>query len=150
MHSYSHIYDNIYKSKKAFSADFKKLYDLLYDATGEYPKWYRFPGGSSTETMESSLGELVGVLEKENVSYIDWNVITPEAMNPDISKKDMVNSIMKDVEEYDTAVVMLYDAANRPMTLKALPSLIEKMKKKNYKVLPLDQDTVPVRHNQIN
>lgn len=150
MHSYSHIYDNIYKSKKAFSADFKKLYNLLYDVTGKYPEWYRFPGGSSTETMKPSLGELAGILEKENVSYIDWNVITPEAMDPDVSKKDMVDSVMKDVEEYDTAVVMLYDAANRPMTLKALPSLIQKMKKKNYKLLPLDQDTVPVRHNQVN
>ena len=57
---------------------------------------------------------------------------------------------MEDVKEYDTAVVMLYDAANRPMTLKALPSLIKKMKQKNYKLLPLDQNVAPVRHNQLN
>lgn len=150
MHSYSHIYDTIYKSPKAFSADFKKLYQMLYDVTGKYPEWYRFPGGSSTNTMKSSLGELVSVLKKNNVSYIDWNVITPEAMNPRVSKKEMVDTIMGDVKDYDTAVVMLYDAANRPMTLKALPSLIKEMKQKNYKLLPLDQNVVPVRHNQLN
>ena len=150
MHSYSHIYDTIYKSPQAFSADFKKLYQMLYDATGKYPEWYRFPGGSSTGTMKSSLGELVSILEKKNVSYIDWNVITPEAMNPRVSKSEMVDTIMDDVMEYDTAVVMLYDAANRPMTLKALPSLIKKMKQKNYKLLPLDQNVAPVRHNQLN
>ncbi len=100
--------------------------------------------------MKSSLGELVSILEKKNVSYIDWNVITPEAMNPRVSKSEMVDTIMDDVKEYDTAVVMLYDAANRPMTLKALPSLIKKMKQKNYKLLPLDQNVAPVRYNQLN
>lgn len=150
MHSYSHIYDSIYKSEKAFSADFNKLYKLLYDATGKYPEWYRFPGGSSTETMKASLGSLVRVLEKKDVSYIDWNVISPEAMNPKVSKKDMIDGILSDVSGYDTAVVMLYDAANRPMTVKALPSLIKKMKQKNYELLPLDQNIVPVRHSQIN
>lgn len=150
MHSYSHIYDNIYKSEKAFSADFNKLYKLLYDVTGKYPEWYRFPGGSSTETMKTSLGSLVHVLEEKDVSYIDWNVISPEAMNPKVSKKDMINGIMSDVSGYDTAVVMLYDAANRPMTVKSLPSLIKKMKQKKYELLPLDQSIVPVRHSQIN
>ena len=150
MHSYSHIYDNIYKSEKAFSEDFNKLYNLLYDATGKYPEWYRFPGGSSTETMKASLGSLVHVLENKNVSYIDWNVISPEAMNPKVSKKKMIDGIMSDVSGYDTAVVMLYDAANRPMTVKSLSSLIRKMKQKNYELLPIDQDTAPVRHSQMN
>ncbi len=150
MHSYSHIYDNIYKSQKAFSADFQKLYNLLYDVTGIYPEWYRFPGGSSTETMKSSLGGLVDVLEKKKVSYIDWNVISPEAMNPKVTKRDMIDGIMSDVAGYDTAVVMLYDAENRPMTVKTLPSLIRKMKEKKYELLPLDKSVDPIRHNQSN
>lgn len=150
MHSYSHIYDNIYKSPKAFSADFQKLYNLLYDVTGIYPEWYRFPGGSSTETMKSSLGGLVDVLEKKKVSYIDWNVISPEAMNPKVTKRDMIDGIMSDVAGYDTAVVMLYDAENRPMTVKTLPSLIRKMKEKKYELLPLDKSVDPIRHNQSN
>ncbi len=148
MHSYSHIYDNIYKSKKAFSADFQELYDLLHDVTGIYPEWYRFPGGSSTKTMKSSLGSLVDVLEKKKVSYIDWNVITPEAMDPKVTKKEMIDGIMSGVAGYDTAVVMLYDAENRPMTVKTLPTLIRKMKQKKYELLPLDQEAVPIRHNQ--
>lgn len=100
--------------------------------------------------MKASLGSLVHVLEKKDVSYIDWNVISPEAMNPKVSKKDMINGIMSDVSGYDTAVVMLYDAANRPMTVKSLPSLIRKMKQKKYELLPIDQSIVPVRHSQIN
>ena len=62
----------------------------------------------------------------------------------------MINGIMSDVSGYDTAVVMLYDAANRPMTVKSLPSLIRKMKQKKYELLPIDQSIVPVRHSQIN
>lgn len=150
MHSYSHIYNNIYGSSKAFAEDFGKLYQLLYDTTGVYPKWYRFPGGSSTNTRKTSFGELVRILEEKNVSYIDWNVISPEAMNPKVSKKDMIEGVMADVDKYDLAVVMLYDAADRPMSVKSLPALIKKMKEKKYELLPLEETTTPIRHNQLN
>ena len=150
MHSYSHLYNKIYGSKKAFSEDFDKIYQLLYDTTGVYPRWYRLPGGSSTDTMKVSLGDLVAVLEAKNVSYVDWNVISPEAMNPKVSKKEMVQQIIANVEEYDTAMILLYDAADRPMSVKALPALIQALKEKKYELLPLEDDTVPIRHTQLN
>lgn len=150
MHSYSHIYNNIYGSAKAFSEDFEKIYDLLHDTTGVYPRWYRFPGGSSTDTMKIPLGDLVALLEEKNVSYVDWNVISPEALNPNVSKNDMVQKIVTDVDKYDTAIIMLYDAADRPMSVKSLSTLIQELKEKKYELLPLENDTVPIRHAQLN
>ena len=49
MHSYSHVYEEIYASEKAFTQDLDKIYEYLHDVTGVYPKFYRFPGGSSVQ-----------------------------------------------------------------------------------------------------
>lgn len=147
MHSYSHIYDEIYESKETFSKDFKKLYDYLHDVTGYEPQWYRFPGGSTSEHIQLPLETFTDVLESKNVRYMDWNVISPDISNPSAKKEQIALGIAESVSQFDTSVVLLYDSADRPVTLKALPLIIEKLKKENYELLPLDDDTPLVRHN---
>lgn len=147
MHSYSHIYDEIYKSKESFEEDFNKIYKLLYKATGEYPKYYRFPGGSLTET-KVPMDEFIEVLEEKEVSYVDWNIVSPDENNRAISVSDMAEEILQDVSEYDTSIVLLYDVANRPITAKSLSAIINKLKKENYELLPVNEETVIVRHNE--
>ena len=147
MHSYSHIYDEIYESKETFSKDFKKLYDYLHDVTGYEPQWYRFPGGSTSEHIQLPLETFTDVLESKNVRYMDWNVISPDISHPSAKKEQIASGIAESVSQFDTSVVLLYDSADRPVTLKALPLIIEKLKKENYELLPLDDDTPLVRHN---
>ena len=147
MHSYSHIYDEIYESKETFSKDFKKLYDYLHDVTGYEPQWYRFPGGSTSEHIQLPLETFTDVLESKNVRYMDWNVISPDISNPSAKKEQIASGIAESVSQFDTSVVLLYDSADRPVTLKALPLIIGKLKKENYELLPLDDDTPLVRHN---
>ena len=132
MHSYSHIYDEIYESKETFSKDFKKLYDYLHDVTGYEPQWYRFPGGSTSEHIQLPLETFTDVLESKNVRYMDWNVISPDISNPSAKKEQIASGIAESVSQFDTSVVLLYDSADRPATLKALPLIIEKLKKENY------------------
>lgn len=147
MHSYSHIYDEIYETKESFSKDFKKLYNYLHDVTGYEPQWYRFPGGSTSEHIQLPLETFTGVLESKNVHYMDWNVISPDISNPSAKKEQIASGIAESVSQFDTSVVLLYDSVDRPTTLKALPLIIEKLKKENYELLPLDDDTPLVRHN---
>ena len=47
MHSYSHKYSEIYASKESFEQDLRQLQEYLYQITGVWPRFYRFPGGSS-------------------------------------------------------------------------------------------------------
>lgn len=148
MHSYSHRYDEIYSSVESFSADVDRLYNLLYETTGQYPLYYRFPGGSNTLTMKVPLHELVSVLEQKNLTYIDWNVLSPEGKNPSISGKKMTKDILSDIAEYDVSVVLLYDSADKPLTVKTLPTVIKTLKKKDCQLLPIDSGTVMIRHNQ--
>ena len=47
MHSGTHDYKEIYASRDAFSKDYSRVSDLLYEVTGTRSVIYRFPGGSS-------------------------------------------------------------------------------------------------------
>lgn len=147
MHSYSHIYDAIYESKEAFKKDFDRLYNYLYEVTGVYPKFYRFPGGSSAGSMELPAQTYIDVLDEKNVAYVDWNVISPDIGNTNAAKKQMVNSISEQVAQYDTSIVLMYDVADKPMTVKSLPSIIKTLKAENYELLPMDENTTLIQHN---
>lgn len=146
MHSYSHIYEDMYESEQAFAKDFNKIYEYVKEITGQNPQWYRFPGGSSTQYMELPIQTFIGVLDKKNVSYLDWNVISPDISNSSASKDQIITGIVEGVSQFDTSVVLLYDSADKPMTAKALPSIIKKLKQENYELLPVDTNTPMIRH----
>ena len=148
MHSYSHVYDEIYASEKAFTQDFEKLYEYLHEVTGEYSKFYRFPGGSSVQDTAVPMKKLIDVLEKKEITYLDWNVMSPDIKDANVSKKQLVRELRDEVQKYDTSVVVFYDTQTQPMTIKALPSVIKALKKDEYEILPVDENTAPIRHNQ--
>lgn len=150
MHSYSHIQDVIYDSKEAFEKDLKQINRCLYEATGVHTKFYRFPGGSSTQNTSLSIQNFIDVLKKNHYLYLDWNVISPDINNANATKEQVVTGVMQGVDAYDTAVVLMYDVADKPMTVKALPSIIKQIKAKNYELLPVDESMILIQHNNGN
>lgn len=150
MHSYSHIQDVIYDSKEAFEKDLKQINRCLYEATGVHTKFYRFPGGSSTQNTSLSIRNFIDVLKKNHYLYLDWNVISPDINNANATKEQVVTGVMQGVDAYDTAVVLMYDVADKPMTVKALPSIIKQIKAKNYELLPVDESMILIQHNNGN
>ncbi len=150
MHSYSHIQDMIYDSKEAFEKDLKQINRCLYEATGVHTKFYRFPGGSSTQNTSLSIQNFIDVLKKNHYLYLDWNVISPDINNANATKEQVVTGVMQGVDAYDTAVVLMYDVADKPMTVKALPSIIKQIKAKNYELLPVDESMILIQHNNGN
>ena len=150
MHSYSHIQDVIYDSKEAFEKDLKQINRCLYEATGVHTKFYRFPGGSSTQNTSLPIQNFIDVLKKNHYLYLDWNVISPDINNANATKEQVVTGVMQGVDAYDTAVVLMYDVADKPMTVKALPSIIKQIKAKNYELLPVDESMILIQHNNGN
>lgn len=150
MHSYSHIQDVIYDSKEAFEKDLKQINRCLYEATGVHTKFYRFPGGSSTQNTSLPIQNFIDVLKKNHYLYLDWNVISPDINNANTTKEQVVTGVMQGVDAYDTAVVLMYDVADKPMTVKALPSIIKQIKAKNYELLPVDESMILIQHNNGN
>lgn len=150
MHSYSHIQDVIYDSKEAFEKDLKQINRCLYEATGVRTRFYRFPGGSSTQNTSLPIQNFIDVLKKNHYLYLDWNVISPDINNANATKEQVVTGVMQGVDAYDTAVVLMYDVADKPMTVKALPSIIKQIKAKNYELLPVDESMILIQHNNGN
>lgn len=148
MHSYSHIYSEIYSSKDAFSKDFDKLYNYLYKVTKVKPKYYRFPGGSSYTKGAVPMQELIDYLESKQVSYLDWNVVNGDSAGGKLTKSQIVDKVMSGVSQFETSVVQMHDSSDKKETVNALRSLIRKLKKNGYEILPIDDTMTLIRHAQ--
>lgn len=146
MHSYSHIYQEIYESEKLFQKDFQKISDFLFEVTGVRPSYYRFPGGS-TGIGSLSIGQCREFLDSQGVTYLDWNVIAANHVDEEVSKAQMVQSVMDGVSAYDTSIVLLYDSADKQMTAKSLGAIIDDLQAGGYEILPVDENTTPVHHS---
>lgn len=146
MHSYTHRYDKIYKSMKAFSQDFNKLSDLIYKATGERPKYYRFPGGSSNSVSKLPMTDFISFLNKKGITYFDWNVINGDATGKKLSTKQMIQNVMSGVKQHDTSIVLLHDSVSKNTTVKSLPNLLKKLQEEDYVILPITKYTKPIQH----
>lgn len=147
MHSYSHVYNEIYDSKESFIDDVSKLREFLYDQTGIECDLYRFPGGSSNSVMGVDVQELISYLNDEGITYFDWNALSEDAVNPSLSAGELNANVMSYVRTNEgDSVVLMHDIDACGNTLEALPALIETLRKEGYTLRPIDGNTTPVQH----
>lgn len=147
MHSYSHQYETIYQSVEAYAEDLSKLQEYLYDITGVWSRYTRFPGGSSNNVSQVGMNELIDYLEKQGIKYFDWNISSGDAATGQLSAQEIVDNVMRDVKEYNTAVILMHDAVGKETTVEALPIIIEQlMKLPDTSFYAIDDETVPVQH----
>lgn len=147
MHSYSHIFKEIYGSLDGFKKDFHRISDYLEKITGVRPVFYRFPGGSSNTVNEIPVEQYTNFLKEQGVEYVDWNVIAANGISDNVTKKDMVRSVMEGVAKYDTSIVLLYDSADKKMTADSLSAMIDSLQAAGYELLPMDDSTIPIHHS---
>ena len=147
MHSYSHKYSEIYRSKDAFVKDFEKIYTLLTDATGVEPLFYRFPGGSSNTVSKVDLHICTEYLKSIGIIYFDWNVMSGDANTNGVPVEDLIYNSTADIETRVTSVVLLHDTATKETTVEALPTIIEKiLAMEDTAILPITTSTELVQH----
>lgn len=149
MHSYSHRYNEIYSSVEAFSGDMEKLQEFLYDTTGVWSRFYRFPGGSSNQVSRVPMHELANYLEGENIYYLDWNVSCGDATGKRLKPQQIADNVTDYVSNYNTAVVLLHDAPDKTATVEALPLIIEELQRMEHvEILPVSDEMNMVQHLQ--
>lgn len=146
MHSYTHQYQKIYQSVNAYKKDMTKLYNLLYDITGQKPKFIRFPGGSSNTVSNVDMKDIILYTKKAGYTYFDWNVINGDATGQTLSDEQMINNVISGVDMYDSSVVLMHDCAGKEQTVRTLPAIIKKLKKMKVTMLPINDTTTLVQH----
>lgn len=147
MHSYSHKYNEIYQSKESFVEDLTKLQEFLYDTTGVWCRYCRFPGGSSNTVSRVDMHELIAYLEEQDMSYFDWNVSSGDASAAYISPEAIIRNSTARLQEFPEAIILMHDASDKNTTVEALPKLIEKIQAmEDTKIVPITDDTEAIHH----
>ena len=151
MHSYSHQYKEIYESLDAFSEDFQKLRQYLYEVTGQESIYYRFPGGSSNTISPVDMKVYGEYLRSQGVVYIDWNADSGDASGKELSVEEMLKNSMEDVTNRETTILLMHDASNKPNTVELLPVLIEALQNlDSTAILPITEDTKMIQHVKLD
>ncbi|MDE7447387.1 MAG: polysaccharide deacetylase [Lachnospiraceae bacterium] len=147
MHSYSHKYDEIYESKESFAEDLTMLQDYLYQITGIWPRFYRFPGGSSNTVSKVDMQELIAYLNENGITYFDWNIASGDAVSEQLSKEAIVENCVTKLDSTNECMILMHDAAEKKTTVEALPEIIQIIQDRGDAVfLPVTDETVPVQH----
>ncbi len=147
MHSYSHVYSEIYESVDSFGEDLLLLQTFLEDTTGVSPLFYRFPGGSSNTVSKMPMSQLCDYLTDNGITYFDWNVSSKDAVSPMRPAQEIVKNCTQNLENFDNAVILLHDAVGKTSTVDALPEIIEYITAmENTEILPITEETVAIHH----
>lgn len=147
MHSYTHIYDKVYKDLESFKYDVTMIHDFIYEQTGVDSTYYRFPGGSSNTVSSVSMQTLMKYICEEGYTYYDWNSLSGDAVDAYLSPEQLNNNIMGYVRSnYGDSMVLMHDLKNNHATVEALPALIDTLIEEGYQICPIDESTEPVQH----
>lgn len=149
MHSYTHVYSQIYADIESYKEDVLSLQEFLDNVTGIKPTIYRFPGGSSNTVMNIDIMDCIQFLSDENITYFDWNVSSGDATGNGYPATTIADNVINGVVKHDNAVVLLHDASTKDATVAALPIIIEKfLEMDDIAMLPLNEDSYPVQHTK--
>lgn len=147
MHSYSHKYDEIYASKESFIEDVEMLQEYLYQVTGVWSRFYRFPGGSSNTVSNVDMQELIAYLDESGITYFDWNVSCGDAAGPRTSVDTLVENSVGGLDNLNTCVILMHDATEKKTTVEALPEIIQRIQERGDAVfLPVTDESTPIHH----
>lgn len=146
MHSYTHVYSEIYASLDSFQADTQRIHDWLYQVTGQDVRLYRFPGGSSNTVSCVDMRTLIDYVTSMGYIYYDWNVSSGDASSSPVSAEQIIQNIMSQSEGYTRIVVLMHDAAPKTETVRALPGIIENLQNAGYQIVPITDATKPIQH----
>ena len=147
LHTYSHKYQEIYRSLPDFQADLNRLREYLREVTGQEVSISRFPGGSSVDISRSRLQELINWLNEEGIVYYDWNVSGGDADASDVSSTEIYENCMEGIRKQERPMILLHDTSTKRSTVEALPFIIEGiLELGNTELLPIQEGTVPIQH----
>lgn len=152
LHTYTHDYEKVYKSEKAYFDDLKKIQDYAKKHTGEESHLIRFPGGSSNTVSANYSQGIMSKLTKSVIDkgyqYFDWNVTSSDASGWGVPANDIAKSAC--VDWGGNLVILMHDTSGKETTVQALPKIIKYYKDRGYEFRALTEDSFPAHHGVNN
>lgn len=146
LHSLTHNYKLVYASLDSFKKDVYAIRDIVKKYTGVDSKIYRFPGGSSNGVAKINMHKVIKWIRSAGYQYFDWNLGGTDAAYPPPSANAIYNAIAMYAGSNTDKIVLLHDSQDKVNTLKALPRIIELLKREGYRFAKITKNTKPVHH----
>jgi peptidoglycan/xylan/chitin deacetylase (PgdA/CDA1 family) len=143
VHTYSHKYDEIYKSVTSYVKDFNKIYELIVEETGVKPTVYRYPGGSNNAYNVLNQGKSTAEMFRRGFVPFDWNYDSRDASDQTVPKKRIIRNAVKGIGA-NRVILLMHDSETKTTTAKALPTIINRYKKAGYKFGVLSNKVSPI------
>ncbi len=127
VHSYSHIYRDIYSSPESLIKDIDRCNEVIKSVTGKYADKYRFPGGSfGLDT------KLINAVTAHELHYVDWNASTCDAEIYNPTPQQLLKAAINTPANREKIVMLAHDSTDKTVTAQALKSIIEYYREKGY------------------
>ena len=128
VHSYSHVYNEIYSSAQSLLEDIDKCNAVIKEITGAPASVYRFPGGSFF--LSDALKQ--AVLDR-GMKYVDWNASLNDAELQDPTPESLFDTAVATAANRDRVVLLAHDTTDKTATAEALKKVITHFKQQGYK-----------------
>lgn len=128
VHSYSHVYNEIYNSADALLADIDKCNKIIGEITGAPSKIYRFPGGSFNLSPA-----LKAAVTAHGLKYYDWNASVMDADLSNASADVLYRAAVNTSQGKNKVVLLAHDATDKITTAEALPKIIAYFRDNGYR-----------------
>lgn len=127
VHSYSHVYKDIYASTESLLNDIDKCNKIIKEITGKPTKLYRFPGGS-----HGLSSELIEAVKSHGMEYYDWNASTRDAELLDATPDELYRTAVNTATSDKSIIILSHDTTNKTATVEALKLIIKHYKERGY------------------
>lgn len=142
VHTYTHQYQQIYASPQAFLEDFKKMHDLIYEATGQKITVFRFAGGSVNAYNQETCKAIIDEMTRRGYTYFDWNVDCGDS-NVKNKGKDIYAITIGAIKNYDKSIVLMHNSKSKSDTVTQTAAIIKEAKKNGYRFDVLSPSVKP-------
>ena len=149
LHSYSHKFEQIYRSSEAYFKDLQKIDDTVFEQTGIHSTLLRFPGGSSVVrgTTQGIMKRLCLEVQERGYQYFDWNCENGDraGVTTVSGALNRIKRTAKEQEDEGILIVLMHDTAK--VTRDSLPEIIAYFKQEGYEFQKLSPSSPAVHHH---
>lgn len=135
IHTYSHVYREIYASPQALLCDIAACRKAIRAALPGYEgKLYRFPGGEygKPEALRRAVREA-------GLTVCAWNASADDSVLPHATADELFENAVRTGADRQRIVLLLHDGVNYRATVACLPRIIRHYKARGYRFETLQQ-----------
>ena len=144
IHTYRHVYKEMYASVDAYFEDFNKIRDIIVQQTGVEPWLVRFPGGTDNAVSKVGMRVLVQEILARGYDYCDWNVSSGDAGSA-TTEQGVFNNVINGCSRRNHSIVLQHDI--KKFSVNAVDNIIEWGLANGYTFKAIDRDTPLVHYS---